>query len=127
MPLPVESVTTAAISAALEAASRRHGAIAANIANANAEGYAALRPSFSTHLEEARSTLQTQGRLDRAGIEAIRAGGEFVAPEGGAATKVHLDAEMAELARNSVQFQTLTQALSRHLAFLALAAADGKK
>jgi flagellar basal-body rod protein FlgB len=127
MPSSVEAITTAALSAALEAASRRHGAIAANIANASADGYAALRPSFSTQLEEARSMLREQGVLDRAGIEAIRGGGEFVPEESGAATKVHLDAEMAQLARNSVEFQTLTQALSRHLAFLALAAADGKR
>jgi flagellar basal-body rod protein FlgB len=35
--------------------------------------------------------------------------------------------EVTELARNAVHFQALTQALSRHLGMLALAAADGRK
>jgi flagellar basal-body rod protein FlgB len=41
--------------------------------------------------------------------------------------RVQLDAEMADLARTAVDFQALTQALSRHLGLLALAAADGRK
>jgi flagellar basal-body rod protein FlgB len=45
----------------------------------------------------------------------------------GVAARVQLDAEMAELASNSVHFQALLQGLSRHLSIQALAAGDGRK
>jgi flagellar basal-body rod protein FlgB len=127
MPTPIEAVTTSALSAALDAASRRHAVIAANIANANSEGYAPLHLQFDQRVEEAREALQDQQWLAAGGIDALRG---FVAPAADvseANTRTRLDAEMAELARNSVQFQALTQGLSRHLAMLALAAADGKR
>ena len=59
----------------------------------------------------------------RAFFDAVTAGLDAA----GVATRVQLDAEMAELASNSVHFQALLQGLSRHLSILALAAADGRK
>jgi flagellar basal-body rod protein FlgB len=61
-------------------------------------------------------------------VAALRGAVEPVAEGAGRATaNVHLDMEMAELAQASVRFQTLAQAVSRHLGMLALAAADGRK
>jgi flagellar basal-body rod protein FlgB len=122
MPSHIEAVTTAALSAALETASRRQSAIAQNIANANSEGYVPLRLSFDAHLADAQATLQEKGRLDPDAVESLRAEAESVT---GAA--VRADDEMADLARNAVHFQALLQGLSRHLGLLAMAAADGRR
>lgn len=127
MPSHIEAITTAALSASLDAASRRHAAIATNIANVNAEGYVPVRLSFVAQLAEAGAVLRDKGMLDAAAIENLRRPPEAAAGAGAGADPVRLDAEMADLARNAVHFQALAQGLSRHLAMLALAAADGRK
>lgn len=127
MPMAVETVTTAALSAALDAASRRQALVAANIANAAAEGYVPQRLSFEARLEDARSVVRERGFLDAAGIESLRSLAQLPAEATSGATGVQLDTEMAELARTAVQFQALVQGVTRHLAMLALAAADGRK
>lgn len=127
MPLPIEALTTSALSAALDAASRRHAAIAANLANANTEGYVPVRLSFGEELQEARALLREQGSLDRASLDALRGTVEPLLDAAGQPGRVQLDLEMTELARNAVRFQALTQGLSRHLGMLALAVADGRR
>lgn len=122
MPLPIEAVTTAALSAALDAASRRQALIASNIAHAGTEGYVPQR-LFEASLQEARDVLAERGRLDLRAVDSMRS----VPTETVEGGKVRLDAEMAELARNAVQFQALVQGVSRHLSLLAMAAADGRK
>lgn len=126
MAMPIEALTTSALSAALDAASRRHAVVAANIANANSEGYVPLRLQFDQRIEEAREALGARQWLGPRAMGALRGSVEPVGPPA-ADARTRLDAEMAELARNSVHFQALTQGLSRHLAMLALAAADGRK
>jgi flagellar basal-body rod protein FlgB len=126
VPLPIESVTTAALSAALDAASRRQAVTAANIANASTEGYLPLRLSFDAQLADARAAVGQRGWIDEAALEQLR-GMREVAAEPASTGPVTLDGEMTELARNSVQFQALLQGVSRHLSLMALAAADGRK
>ena len=126
MPLPIESVTTAALSAALDAASRRQAVTAANIANASTEGYVPLRVSFEAQLADARTAVEQRGWIDQAALEQLR-GVRDVAAQPAITGPVTLDQEMTELARNAVQFQALLQGVSRHLSLMALAAADGRK
>jgi flagellar basal-body rod protein FlgB len=127
MPSSIEAVTTAALSAALDAGSRRHAALATNVANAQTQAYVPLRLSFDEQLAEVRTNLREKGALDAGALDILRSLREVepAADESGSA--VQLDVEMAELARNAVHFQALTQGLSRHMSLLALAAADGKK
>lgn len=127
MPLQLEAVTTAALSAALDAASRRHALIATNIANANTDGYAPARLSFEAQLQDAQAALREQGRLDESGLGLLRSLAETSPESAGSGEAVKLDVEMAQLAHNAVQFQALTQGLARHLSLLAMAAADGRK
>jgi flagellar basal-body rod protein FlgB len=127
MPLPIEAITTAALSAALETASRRQAAVAANIANASTPGYVPQQVAFDAHLAEARGALRDKGVLDLAAAQSLRAEAEPVFDAGGQPAAVQLDAEMSELARNGVEYQALVQGLSRHLGLLALAAGDGRK
>lgn len=120
----IEAVTTAALSAALEASVRRHTAVAANIANANTERYVPLQVNFDARLEEARAALREGAWLEAGSVNALK--GELEAgPD--ITQRVQVDMQMTEMARNTVHFQALTQAVSRHLAMLAMAAADGRK
>jgi flagellar basal-body rod protein FlgB len=123
----IESVTTAALSAALEAGAARQAAIASNIANASTEGYVPLRLSFGERLADARAVLAERGRLDPESVDSLRGELEPVLDATGTPAKVRLDVEMTELARNAVQFQALAQALARHLSLQAMAASDGKR
>ena len=127
MPLQLEAVTTAALSAALDVASRRHAVAAANIANANTDGYLPLRLSFETQLAEARAILRERGVLDAAALDHLRSPPSLAIEGGDASGTVRLDAEMAEIARNAVHFQALAQGLARHFSIAALAVADGRK
>lgn len=126
MPASIESITTAALSAALDTSSRRHAALSANIANVQTEGYTPLQVVFDARLEDARGVLRETGWLDANSVAGLRGD---IRPGGsdGTPAKVQLDMQMAEMARNSVHFQALAQAVSRHLGMLALAAGDGRK
>jgi flagellar basal-body rod protein FlgB len=123
----IEKITTAALSAALQAGATRHALIASNIANGGSEGYVPLRLSFDAHLAGAREALAERGVLDRQAVESLRGEIEPLLDEAGGAGKVQVDQEMADMARNAVHFQALSQALSRHLSVLAMAAADGRR
>lgn len=124
MPASIESITTAALSAALDTSTRRHTALAANLANMQTEGYTPLQVVFDARLEDAKAALRETGWLDTSTVAGLR--GDISAAGDGTA-KVQLDMQMAEMARNSVHFQALAQAVSRHLGMLALAAGDGRK
>lgn len=124
----IELITTAALGLALDAASLRQQAIAANIANASAVDYQPVAVSFEVQLEDARRALESQGRLDAASLAGVRPRLEPVPPDAnGLPAKVSLDLEMAELSRNAVHYQALVKALSRHLSLLAEAATEGKR
>ncbi|MBE7367197.1 flagellar basal body protein [Ramlibacter pallidus] len=127
MSTPLEAVTTATVSLALEAATRRHQALAANIANANTEGYAPMKLSFETQLAEAREALRTHGTVSPAHLQAVRLELEPMLEEDGRVAKPSLDLQVAEMAANAVQYQALAQGLSRHMSIMATAVADGRK
>jgi flagellar basal-body rod protein FlgB len=123
-----EAITTAAIGLALDAASLRHQAIAANIANANAAGYVPMDVSFEDQLEDARETLGSKGSIDAFALAGVRLRIEPLAPDGtGEPHKVQLDLEAAKLAQNTVRYQALVKALNKHFAILANAVGDSKK
>jgi flagellar basal-body rod protein FlgB len=124
----LEAVTAAALGVALDAASLRQQALAANIANANTVGYVPLRVSFDAQLVDARRALELNGRLDAASLEGVKPTIEpTLADSTGVQPKVTLDVEVAELARNAVHYQALLKGLSSHYAMLSAAVGDGKK
>ncbi|HEY8356518.1 MAG TPA: flagellar basal body protein [Ramlibacter sp.] len=127
MPQPIEALTTATLSLALSAASQRHQAIAANMANATAQGYSPVRLAFEEHLADARQALRERGSVDAQSLAAARIELEPHVDAFGAPVPVQLDAAMVEMARNAVHYQALTQGLSRHLGLHAMAVADGRR
>lgn len=127
MPSHIEAMTTAALSAALDAASRQHAMTATNIANAGTDGYVPARLPFTEQLAAAQAVLRDKGRLDAGALDALRGMRDATPEPLGGGGRVQLDMEMAEIARNAVHFQALAQGLARHLSLLAMAAADGRK
>ncbi|RKP48413.1 flagellar basal body rod protein FlgB [Trinickia fusca] len=124
----IEAVTTAALSLALDAASLRQQAIAANIANAKTEGYVPVQVSFEDQLDDARRTLQSEGQLDATSLAGVTPRLQAVPDaRSGVTGQVLLDAEVARMAQNAVQYQALVKGLSKHYAILELAASDGNK
>lgn len=119
----IEAVTRTALTLALDAASLRQQAIAANIANVNASGYVPQRVSFEAQLADARRGLREEGILDPAALSDVRPAMEADVR----ADAIGLDMEVAEMARNALQYQALLKGLSRHLEILSLAVADGRK
>ena len=121
MPYDIEAVTTASLALALDAAAMRQQVIAANIANADVQGYAARGVSFEAVVE---------GGLGR-GADALRTHLQpHIAPmrgEDGLPMPVQLDTEMAALSQNQLQYQALVKGLNKHLAVLSLAVSDGKR
>jgi flagellar basal-body rod protein FlgB len=115
---PIEAVTTASLSLALDAATLRQQVIAANIANANVPGYVARTVSFDAVMNGAFGGLPASGSLQA-----------HVAPRldaAGLPQSVQIDSEMAELSLNQLQYQTLVAGLNKHLSVLSAAIADGK-
>ena len=124
MTLPIESITTAALTLALDAASLRHEVLASNIAHANTPGYRPLAVNFESQLEEARLALFNHGRLDAAALADVVPTLEKRDP---LTSQVALDVEALHLAQNGVQFQALLKGLNRHYQILSAATSDGKK
>jgi flagellar basal-body rod protein FlgB len=125
MTIAIESVTTSLLGMALDAASLRQQAIATNIANVDTAGYVPRQVSFEAQLEQARRSLDADGAIDPFSLGTIRPRIE-AAPDG-LASPVRLDVEVAKMAQNTVQYQTLVKAINRHFAILNTAASDGKR
>ncbi|MGQ5524427.1 flagellar basal body rod protein FlgB [Chitinimonas sp. PSY-7] len=122
-----ESVTLQLVSKALDAASLRQQAIAANIANVSTAGYRPVRVSFEDQLQVAQSQLNSGGKLDASALVGLQPRlvetGETVTGESNAG----LDIQTAELARNAIQYQALLKGLSHHFAMMSTIINEGKR
>jgi flagellar basal-body rod protein FlgB len=123
----IESITTAVLSLALDAASLRHQAIATNMANANTTGYVPLQISFEDQLQDARRALSNGGRLDTTALAGVQPLLLQATGISGMPAKILLDVEAANLAQNSVHFQALLKGLAKHYQVLSSAVSDGKR
>lgn len=122
----IDAITTAALGLALDAASMRQQAIAANIANARTEGYVPVQVSFDDQLDDARRSLASDGALDPSTLAGVAPRLEAVpGVRVDLAGQVRLDDEVAALAQNTVQYQALVKGLSKHYAILAAAIGGG--
>jgi len=119
MSFGIEGTTAKVVTLALDAASLRQQAIAANIASANTPGYRPVRVSFEEQLSA----------LDAASLENVR---PTIEPEPLAAdpangSAVALDQEVAKLSANTLHYQVLLRGLSRQLSILGAAINEGKR
>jgi flagellar basal-body rod protein FlgB len=125
----IEGITTAALALALDAASLRQQAIAANIANAGTDGYQPVAVDFESQLDAARRELADGRTLSAESLAGVapRLVADPAVSATGLPAQVSLDLEMAKLAQNGVQYQALAAALGKQFSLMALAVNDGKK
>lgn len=127
MPINVEALTTATLAKALDVTSLRQQAIAANIANASVAGYVPMRVNFETQLATLRESIQSTGTVDAAQLSEMEPRMELRLDSRGQPTEVKLDAEVADMAQNTVHYQALLAGLNRHYGLLSYAVSDGKR
>jgi len=92
----------------------RHEAIASNVANADTPGYRAVDLTFGRALEKSRLLLQTTHPRHRGGSR-LQATDRLVLSGGEPrrdGNDVNVDREMAQLARNQIEYQFLSRALA---------------
>jgi len=123
----IDAVTTATLALALDAASLRQQAIAANIANHDVAGYVPQTLDFAGQMEVVRRSLDERGAVDPRALASVQLRLHPMLDAQGQPQQVHLDAEVADMAQNALQYQVLTRALSRHMAILSSAVNDGKR
>lgn len=123
----IEALNLDLLRSALDLASLRQQVIATNIANAGTPGYARQRLSFSDHLQAQPQWHGEQRAAEATGqhIEAAQVGPDLGAD--GLGRAVRLDEEVAEMALNSLHYQALMRALSRHFTILHSAATEGRR
>ena len=97
--------------------SRRHAAIAANVANADTPEYRAIDVTFGSHLDKARLGLRTTHPGHRSSNSGGGVSGRDQVVFSGGLTRrdgndVDIDREMSKLARNQIEYQFLARRLS---------------
>ena len=104
----------APVARGLDHRSRRHAAIAANVANADTPGYRAVDVTFGSQLAKVGLALRTTHSGHRTGGGSP--GRDQVVFSGGLARRdgndVDIDREMSKLARNQIEYQFLARRLS---------------
>lgn len=122
-----EAVTVDMVRLALDAASMRHLAIANNITNVNTAGYAPASVNFEQQMDAVRASLKQGDAVQPSMLSGIRPVIERGEPLAGTDRTALLDTEIANLAQNTVQYQALLKALSKHMSILSSAIAEGKR
>lgn len=117
----IDPVTLKLVTSALDAASLRHVAIAQNIANASVPGARAAEVSFERELDHVRDALRTGQALSVDDIPSAQ--WEEMGPE----VSIQLDEQAAALSSNSMHYQVLLKAMSRHMSLLSVAVNDGRR
>jgi len=123
----IESVTTAMVSTALDAASLRQQVIASNIANAGRSDYAAQRVSFEATLAAMTPGAPSAARDASHSPFDLRMRIEPDRLADGSPRPIQLDEEVGALAQNSMHYQALVKALGKYLSLMAAAVGDGKR
>lgn len=122
----IRDTTLNVLQAALDGLSERQQVISNNIANAETPGYHALAVSFENQLQDAMAGNPVRMAVTEAGHISAEGGAphnaKLLLRQSGAArldgNNVDIDMEMTELATTSIQFQSLTQIVTKKLALL---------
>lgn len=104
---------------AIDVSALRQSVHAANIANANVEGYSRLEVSFDAAL--ARANLQTSASPAASSAPSLEPATLVNTGE-----LVKLDEEVAAMAKNSLRYQILLDAFERSLGSIRLAINEGR-
>lgn len=108
-----DSVTFELLSTAIDRSALRQAVYAANIANANVEGYRRMEVSFDAELARVQLSMGEQTESATNVVETS---------EG-----VALDREVSVMAKNALEYQTLLGAYEKHLTLLRMAIKEGRE
>lgn len=111
--------TMALLEHAIDVSAMRQSVHAANIANANVEGYSRLDVTFDAALEQA--SLQTISTPSSSGALPLETAAVVSTGEA-----VKLDEEVAAMAKNALRYQMLLGAFERSLGSVRLAINEGR-
>lgn len=117
----IDPATLQLVSKSLDASALRHQAIAQNIANASVPGAKAVRVQFEELLGSLRAELDAGHSIKAEAVPTARLVTDA------SEHPISLDQEMAALSSNSMQYQALLRAMSRHLGILSVALQDGRR
>ncbi|MEX2355553.1 MAG: flagellar basal body rod protein FlgB [Thermaerobacterales bacterium] len=127
-----------AVERGIEALGQRHGLLADNIANVETPGFkrrdVSFRPLLAEYLGRQRHRVQVEttrlGHINGSGaaggyqIKTWQDSGTTMRADG---NSVDIDREMAALARNGLEYQTLVTQASRRLAMLRTVITEGRR
>jgi flagellar basal-body rod protein FlgB len=117
-----DTPTIEALTRAIDVSALRQSVYAANIANANAEGYRRMEVSFDREME--RVALQ-MGAMSGSSMSGSLAGSESATIVSTDAA-VKLDEEMGLMAKNALRYQTLLSAFEKTLGLTRMAIREGR-
>jgi flagellar basal-body rod protein FlgB len=122
-----DPVTTALVIKALDAASLRQQAIAANIANANSVGYVPLRVNYEQQMGFVRQALARGSLATAAEVATLHPFIEQGQPPAAGNAAVMIDMEVVKLSQNTLQYQALLKGLGHRISILSTAINEGRR
>ena len=122
-----EAITVDMVRLALDAASMRHQAIANNIANVNTTAYKPATVNFEQQMDVIRAAMKQGDPIQANMLSGLQPFIERGAPHSEAERSALLDIEIANMAQNTVQYEALIKALSKHMSLISSAIAEGKR
>lgn len=118
-------VTTMALTKSLDGVAMRHRVIANNIANAETPGFTRSDVSFEEQLKQAlASGIDDEASVERISPETVPDSTSQTRPDG---NNVSIDKEMADLTKNSLSYETLTQLTNLKFSMLKQAITEGRR
>ena len=120
-------LTSVTLASALDAAGLRHRVIADNIANVETPGFTRSEVSFEEKLKQAFESSDEDAILARVRQTRPEVRPDTSLPARPDGNNVSIDKEMAELAKNTLRYETLVQLINLKSAMLSAAMAEGRR
>ncbi|MDH7602691.1 MAG: flagellar basal body rod protein FlgB [Armatimonadota bacterium] len=119
--------TSSILAKALDAAAARHRAIANNIANVETPGYKRIFVSFEEELKRALEEGSTRRTLEKLAELSPVQHIDWYSPSRPDGNNVCVDAEIADLVRNTMKQKAVSVLLEAKIAMLRAAITEGKR
>jgi len=119
--------TTAALAKSLDGLAERHRAIASNIANVETPDYKRVKISFENELRKAlQEPSESQAKSAIRNVQAEMSQ-DYETPGRADGNNVNVDAEVTELIKNSLSYQTTAALLNLRILALREVISEGKR
>ena len=123
----LSDVSIAALIKTLDGAALRHRALADNIANTETPGFTRSDVAFHERLRSAVERARAEGSAEP--VEAVEAqiAADRNSPARADGNNVDIEREMAELAKNTLEYESAAHALAIKLAMIRTAINEGRR